>query len=112
MKLDFLELLGSALGTTIGRILLPILIAHLGAGLGAGLGASIGLLDSPSLMNFFGLFIVGIPFLLVSIFTTTAFFVVPVLFGFTALFARYEWDLKFLLIPFVLSAYAGFVIAM
>jgi hypothetical protein len=97
MKLDFFEIVGDAFGTLFGRIFATALAAHLGAGFGAFVGEK----GADSFEQFLEFFIVGLPLVMI----------IPILFGFAVLFTRYEWNLKLLMVPLLLSVYLGWSVA-
>ncbi len=107
MKLDFFEIVGDAFGTLFGRIFATALAAHLGAGFGAFVGEK----GADSFEQFLEFFIVGLPLVMISIFTPPGMLFIPILFGFAVLFTRYEWNLKLLMVPLLLSVYLGWSVA-
>ena len=99
LKLDFIDVFVDVCATLVGRIVITVIAISIGGSIGVTVA-------SGDVAGIFDALIIVFPLLLASIFHGVGLLVIPLLFGFTMLFIKFELRMRYLLIPALITFFA------
>ena len=104
MKIDIIDVLSGACETVVGRIFVTFAVIIISGAIGLMIGdfEDAGIVEALASV---------VPVLFISLFAGIGIISLPILFGFTIMFVRLEWNYIWLFVPAAVSFYTSLYVA-